>query len=350
MRRFVLGMLTCLLWIQVHGQVASDSTQSCDESCCSVDPSPAGIMMAQVHTKNQWMVSYRLMHMSMGAMQQGRQSISNEQVFQNYLMSANNMTMTMHMLMVMYGISDRFTLMGMAQYQSANMHMLMFDASTHQHDGGQKASNQVMANGFADTKWALMYQLLKQKQHKMFGALGVSVPTGSIGFKGSNNSMYPNKTLPYAMQPGSGTFDLSATLGHVFDNDLVSLGTQAQATYRLGTNAKGYKLGNELSVTTWGAYQWANNFSTSLRLDAAILGKMQGYNAEVYAKNEPAADPKNYGGLKTTVYLGSNYFIRSGILRNNKVGIEFGMPFLQNLNGIQMKNKSTLHAMWVYTF
>ncbi|MBP9924104.1 MAG: hypothetical protein KBF92_09760, partial [Bacteroidia bacterium] len=89
------------------------------------DASPAGVMISHAHPKGGWMFNYSFMHMNMGGNFKGNEKISNEEIFNSYLMAGTSMKMDMHMLMAMHGITGRFTIMVMANYVSNSMDMTM---------------------------------------------------------------------------------------------------------------------------------------------------------------------------------------------------------------------------------
>ena len=90
---------------------------SCDESChCINNLTPAGVMVSHVHPKNEWMLSYRFMDMAMLGVLSGTKKMDELDVFNLYLMNSKKMRMDMHMLMGMYGLTDRLTAMVMLNY------------------------------------------------------------------------------------------------------------------------------------------------------------------------------------------------------------------------------------------
>jgi hypothetical protein len=80
-------------------------------------------------------------------------------------------------------------------------------------DSAMKHLNQAGVNfttkskGIGDVSLLGMYRILRSGNHEFLVSGGVSLPTGSID-KTDTTPAGPNRPLPYAMQPGSGTFDL----------------------------------------------------------------------------------------------------------------------------------------------
>ena len=336
----------------------SDSIETCNASCiCSTDPTPAGVMISHVHSKNEWMVSYRYMNMGMNGLQSGVKSISENDVFTNYIMSPSSMQMDMHMLMGMYGITDRLTAMVMLNYTTSSMDMNMFSTDGHNHAGMDGMSTSTMSNhtmkssGLSDSKIQFLYGLKKHKNYQVLANLGCNIPNGSIEVKGaSTDMMYPLNRLPYGMQLGSGTFDLLPGITYLYQKNDLTFSVQASSVVRLGYNKVGYKLGNEAGINAWIAYTWLDNLSSSLRVEGNVTNAIQGVDTAFYAYNEPAANRLSYGGQKVMSYIGSTYQFQKGILENNRLGIEFGLPMYQNLNGIQMKQGLSFFASWSYAF
>lgn len=339
----------------------SDTTETCNASCiCSTDPTPAGVMISHAHSKNEWMVSYRYMNMGMSGLLPVDKSITDHDVFTNYIMSPSSMRMDMHMLMGMYGITDHLTAMVMLNYNTSSMDMSMFTSEGHNHAGvigmeGISAKSMgdhtMKSAGFSDTKLQFLYSLKKHKNYQILVNLGCNIPNGSIQFKGSSTDMmYPNNRLPYGMQLGSGTFDALPGLTYLYQKNGFTYSIQASSIVRLGYNKVGYKLGNEVTLNTWMAYTWLDNLSSTLRFEGTVVSVIKGIDPTIYAYNEPSANSINYGGENVLTYLGTTYHFQKGILKNNRIGIEYGLPIYQNLNGIQMKQKQTVYASWSCTF
>ena len=362
MKTIQISLVCFNLLFQIHFSFSqSDSLELCDASCiCSTDPTPAGLMISHFHSKNVWMVSYRFMTMGMDGLLSGTKSITTKDVFTNYVMSSTTMKMDMHMLMGMYGITDRLTAMVMLNYNRSSMGMEMFTTDGHNHAGivgmegisATSMSNHTMnSSGFSDTKLQFLYGLKKHKNYQILVNLGCNIPNGSIQFKGSSTDiMYPNNRLPYGMQLGSGTFDVLPGLTYLYQKNDFTYSIQAGSIVRLGYNQVGYKLGNEATLNVWLAYTWLDNLSSSLRFEGTVASDINGFDPTIYSYNEPSAYRLNYGGQKLTSYIGSTYQFQKGILKNNRIGIEYGLPIYQNLNGIQMKQNQTVYTSWSYTF
>lgn len=334
---------------EIFAQSAVD-TMVCDKHycCCSSDPTPAGVMISHVHRKNEWMLSYRFMNMGMSELFNGTKAINQTDVFSNYLMVPTNMQMNMHMLMGMYGITNKLTLMAMLNYNLAEMSMKMYSPTSNytsivNYITPYSMTHTMKTSGIGDVKLYALYGIINTANHHLLASIGASLPTGNINFKGSDHSMmYPNERYPYAMQLGSGTFDALPTISYLLQKNKIAFSVQVSSIIRTYNNAIGYKLGNEVTLNTWAAYKLFNFLSCSLRAEGTVAAKISGNDPTLYYYNEPSANPYNYGGKRINCYGGLTWQNTNGCLKNYKLGAEFGVPVYQNLNGIQLSNKYTI--------
>lgn len=342
LKRWCSVLLFVVLNIQyVSAQSDSLSSFNCVSCMCKEDATPAGVMISHVHPKGELMLSYRYMNMAGRGLQDNGTSISNDQVYNQYLMSSDRMHMDMHMLMAMYGLTRKITLMAMFDYNSSSMnmkspsgssHMMMMDGVMMMMPGGDMPD--MKSSGFGDVKITGLYSLLDNVNHHVLVSAGISVPTGSIQTKGNASSMYPGSRMPYMMQHGSGTWDVLPGLTYTFQKNKIIASSQVYSTIRTGYNVVGYKLGNAISFNDWFAYHWLKWLSTSLRGEVNVTGPIKGSDPSLYIYNDPSANYMNYGGTSAWAHAGVNTYFKTGFI-NNKIGIEFGLPVYQNSNGIQ---------------
>jgi len=270
------------------------------------------------------------------------------------------MRMDMHMVMAMYGISNKLSVMAMLHYNVMQMNMNMLPGTMHMHmDGGTMvmtagSSDNTMkstSSGLGDSKLYAVYSLLNKGVHHLILSAGVNLPTGSIRVKGADDDMmYAGSRLPYMMQLGSGTVDFMPGVTYLMKADKFSYSGQFTTVLRPFNNALNYHLGNEYVLNAWAAYQWLPWISTSLRAEGNYVNTISGQDASLFSIIEPSADPLNYGGQNVNAYLGLNFYLDRGFLKNNKLSIEYGMPVYQNVNGIQLAAKSTVYAGWLISF
>jgi hypothetical protein len=324
---------------------------ACDEQ---KNLSPAGIMTGHQHMAHMWMFSYSYMSSILNGNLSGSSKVNDNYIFEKYVMAPKQMQMDMHMLMGMYGLSDKLSVMLMLNYQAMNMNMDMLTGSM-QMTGTMNMSTtstamQSKSHGFGDTKIYASYNLLSGNSRSVVIDIGVSIPTGSITKTEQYNEMIYGQRLSYMMQLGSGTFDLMPGVTYMYHKQNFSWSTHLSSILHPYYNSAGYKLGNELVLDTWAAYQWAHWFSSSFRFSANSAGKIQGSDAQIYGSLEPAATGSNYGGKALTALVGINYFFKDDLLQNSKIAAEFGIPLYQYVNGIQLASIYSLYITWFMNF
>ncbi len=357
MRLYFLGGVLAILLVlpeTIFSQTVCDTAMTCDAVCCCNTgvAAPAGVMLSHVNGEKEWMLSYRFMNSAAEGLLSGSAKVDNNSVFNTYLMLPSQSQMNMHMFMVMYGVSSKLTLMTMFNYNDMAMEMAMFSADQeHNHSADPSKNNVMQTSGIGDIKVQALYNVLTSKKQQLIVSMGASLPVGSIVLKGiSNDVAYANSRLPYAMQLGSGTVDLLPGLSYLYYTNKWAAGSQITGAVRTYNNSVGYHLGNEISVQGWMAYKWLKFLSTSVRAEFCAANKISGKDALLYDHYEPSANPDNYGGQRASVYIGSAWQINSGVFKNNSLSIEYGLPFYQNVNGIQSKITSNLYASWAFTF
>jgi len=337
MHKLFYGYMLCIglfFPFRVYSQTYGGDSCNAVACGCSDILSPAGVMISHVHQKNEWMLSYRYNSIDMSGVLQGTHPLDKAAVLTSYLAFPEVMIMQMHMLMLMYGLTDRLTVMMMLNYNNNYMEM----ASGKHHHSTQ-------SSGPGDTKLSLIYALIKKPKNQLLLSGGLSLPTGNVFYKGKPESTkYPNHRLPYNMQLGSGAADVSPGINYLFQKNKTTFSRQLIGTLRLYNNAVGYRLGNETLANVWMAYNWINSLNTSVRIEGSYIGKIKGSDTTLPRDTEIAANPLNYGGTKLTGFIGSTIRFHNTFLNRVKFGFEYGIPFYQNLNGMQMQTNNTLYA------
>ena len=333
---------------------------------CSARPdyhAPIGVMIDHGHKKGEWMLSYRLMDMNMQGSRIGSASIGNDQVYNQYVMSPGKMNMQMHMLMAMYGLSNKITLMAMVNYTYSSMSMGMTYSSMNMTGSGSmmmmnmtttSMQSSSSSNGLGDTKIYALYTLLNKQNHQVLLSGGINLPTGSVTVKNTSamTEMGGSPTASYCMQTGTGTFGVLPGVTYTGQSNSFSWGVQAVADVELGTNSANYRVGNQFTTNLWLARKWARWISNSIRINSNATGRISGYDPQLYnygRSYDPTANAMNSGGFISSALLGVN-LLPGGFLRGHQLSVEAGLPFYEYVNGLQMNTKLFINAGWQYTF
>ena len=64
----------------------------------------------------------------------------------------------------------------------------------------------------------------------------------------------------------------------------------------------------------------------------------------------PTARVDLRGGKRVDAVIGLNYLHSSGILKGNRLAVEFGLPIYQYLDGPQLETDYRLMAGWQFAF
>ena len=294
---------------------------------------PHGTHIHHQHGKGGFMFEYRFMRMEMDGLLIGTESVEpndprvlNTGMSGPYMMAPTKMTMDMHMLMGMYGFTERLTGMLMLNYLSNDMDMV--------NRAGVESS--MDTSGVGDTRLSAMYTVNKQ----WTGTLGLGLPTGSIDEKVT--MMGNERQAPYAMQLGSGTYDLIPSVTYKDEKGNSGWGAQFEYTFRIGENDNKYSLGDKAQLTGWYVHRLGNFVHLSGRLDYMNWNKIDGEDPNIPPPPMPAMatsgypgttdDPNNYGGQRLDLLVGL-----TGVFGAHRVGLEVGKPIYQDLNGPQME-------------
>lgn len=327
-----------ILGLSIEAQNDSLDSEVCNlNKCfCDNDLTPAGVMISHVHDKNEWMMSYRFMQMNMNGNQMGIKNIDSKTILKEYTSAPQIMQMNMHMLMLMYGLNDKLTIMGMLHYNTNYMEMQMkMGDVVHPHS--------MKTAGIGDTKVSALYALIKDEATQLILSTGINLPTGVYNLKGSVlDMMYPSLRLPYNMQLGSGTFDFLPGITYMNKKEKFAFSTQLNSTIRFHKNLIGYRLGNDYNLNTWFTYSWLSFISNSIRVEGMFLEKIKNKDPTLSPFNEPSSHFNNYGGYFLNTYLGTIMQFKKETLNKFRLSFEYGLPLYQNVNGIQMTNKQSI--------
>jgi len=342
-RKLVLW-LAVFAGLVVEAEVSSARVQELFEmpleELAQMEITPINVLGSHTHLQGAWMVGYRYMFMNMGGDNlDGTRKVSIDEVLQQYPVAHTAMTRETHMFEAMYAPSDYWTLMAMGQYKENWMDHQRRDGSTYTTESA----------GFGDTSVMALYTALgnpREKGHRLVLNAGLSIPTGSIEARDETDG----EVEEYALQLGSGTFDLLPGLTYLGETENWSWGAQAMGTLRLGENNRDYRLGNGYRVSTWGYYKVTDWFGPSARLDWQAWDDISGADPELDPTTNPAFDADLQAGSRLDFLLGLNLYAPRGFLKGNRLSIEGGIPLYQSLDGPTMKTEWMITVGWSYTF
>jgi hypothetical protein len=295
-------------------------------------------MADHLHRRGEAMIGYRYMHMGMSGVLDGTKAVTPAELFAaGYQMIPRTMTMDMHMVNVMMGVTGRLTLTAMVPVTVLSMRM----------ETASGMERTMQTSGLGDVVATALFGIHRWMGMRLHAGLGVIFPTGATDLRDDSGA-----PLAYPMQLGSGTFGVEPSVTWVGQRYAFSWGAQVLGLVRMGKSAQGYRLGNGLEVNLWGArklFAWA---SVSARLEARDTGAITGVDSRLppmAAKMMPTADPTAQGGTSLDAYLGLNFRVPSGLFARHRLAVEVGLPVYQDLAGPQMRRSWSLAVAWQYT-
>ena len=316
---------------------ADQSVPAC--TYCHVSVTPRGVMGDHLHKPGEYMLSYTYMRMDMGGNRIGTDSLSPSEVITHTSVTGGSlrvvpteMTMGMHMIGGMAGITDWLTGMIMVPYLDNKMDHITYNMM----GTAQIGTFTTESSGLGDIEVAGIASLLKDGQHSVNGGLGISLPTGSIDETDdvlAPSGMRPTFRLPYAMQLGTGTYDLKPRVTYTYLSDAWVFGGSYSARLHLGRNDEGYTRGDWHEVTGWVGYQFDETLGVSTSLTARTEDKIDGQDTAITAPVQ-TANPDYYGGEKIKLGLDGAW----KFYKQNTIKAGVSVPLYQDLNGPQMED------------
>lgn len=300
---------------------------------------PIGVMGDHVMEKNEIMLSYRYMDMKMKGNRTDTDRVSTP--LPGFMVSPLSMKMRMHMLGAMYAPGDKLTLSLMVPFLNVSM-----DHRVNMNN----VEFTTKSKGIGDIAVSGVYQLFNSDNGNLLLNMGLSLPTGSITEKDTTPaSMGTNVQLPYPMQTGSGTYDITPGLTYTKMYDQWSWGAQGLYTHRISDNKNNYTLGDKKNASLWAAKTLNSSFSVSARLNALDWNNVGGADKKLAPM--PTVPTKNTnlrGGTRVDTLLGVNYVAHK--LNQMRFAFEVGVPVYQDLNGPQLETDYVFTLGTQYTF
>ncbi len=330
-----------------------DLTDLSLEELMDLDVFSVNVLGTHTHLEDEWMLGYQYMFMSMDGNRNGTQKISDQDVLKDFMVAPTNMTTQMHMIGVMHGLSDDLTLMVMLPYIKKSMDHITKAGGRFTTDsegpGDLKLSatytfyGNVKRDAFHATPWG---------PHRLLLDIGLSIPTGSIDEKDFlANPTMGKKQLPYPMQLGSGTFDLSPGMTYLGQSENWAWMAEAVITSRLGKNSNNYRLGNLYHISSWLARKVTDALSLFIEMDGDILENIEGADPALNPTLVPTADPGRRGGKSVDLSVGVNIYLPADeVNKGHRIVIEGGFPLYDSLDGPQLNMAWMLNVGWAWTF
>ncbi len=332
---------------------ASESVSECNEmnagemgmmSSCLM---PFGIMTGEA---GKWMVGYQFTHEKMDGSLVGTDDISISQILKQFPSAPTDMTMDMHMGMLMYAPTQRLTLTAMVPYVLKEMNNVNADGSRFVE----------RTSGVGDAELGGSYQIFQTPnvRHQFLLSGGVGLPTGAMDKK------MDGFQLEYCMQPGSGTVALLPGVTYLGQTSPWSWGADFHATVRLGRNDHNYRFGNLYQSRAWVMRQLSSWMTVSTGLNGTIWETIHGADPDLDPSVEQTADPNLQDGKRLDVSFGLTFCpamqcchcpqccsaAQTEFLNGQQIFVEGRLPIVQSLDGPQLQNSWSINVGWQWMF
>jgi hypothetical protein len=320
-----------------HHHQPEDLTGMSLEELLHEEITPVNVLGSHTHLKGGWMIGFRYMYMDMDHNQSGTRDVSNAEVLSKYPVVHTHMSMEMDMAELMYAPSDWLNLMAMVPFA--------FNSMDHLTATGDRFTDKT--SGIGDVAFMGLINILGNPRslgQRLVINAGFTAPTGSI------DESEDGKRKEYALQLGSGTWDLLPGLTYLGESESWSWGAQVLGTVRLGQNDNDYRLGDRYRLSAWAQMKIFDWFGPSARLDWHAWDDIHGADPELDPNRNPAFDASKQSGARLDFLLGLNFYIPEGLLKGNRFSVEGGIPLYQNIAGPNMAVDWLISAGWTFSF
>ena len=317
---------------------------------------PAGVSGAAMVGQGEGMAMYMPMVMGMDGNYIGTDKVSTATLLKTIntmksgmgagmplRMAPDSMTGQMHMLGVMYGVTDAIDVMVMGGYTEKDMTMTTYNGAGTSSVGTRTYTTE----GVSDTSVSGLFRLYDDGINHIHLNFGVSLPTGDTTKEMTMLSpTVANMTMraSYGMQIGTGTVDVLPGLTYTGNKHFWSWGAAYRGRFATGNNSEGYHWGDSHMLTGWLGYTVYPGITVTGRVAGAAQDKIQGLDSQIFGRMQ-GANPAWYGGEVVNMFGGVEIAGHEFGLGHTRLAIEAGAPVYQNLNGPQMGQDWQLNAV-----
>jgi hypothetical protein len=203
--------------------------------------------------------------------------------------------------------------------------------------------SEVDTEGIGDVGFAVVLPFIRKGNESSHIHVGLKVPTGSI----RRGGRVTRDT--FDSQIGNGTVDLEWGWTYRGFKDQISWGGQVYGRHPVGRNGLDYRVGSRFEGSLWGVVEFIDGLSGSLRISWEkqnnIRVRGRSTNADI---QHPSDNPKARGGNRFSINPGLTLEIPQ--LANQRIAVEFELPFYQELDGPQLERDWSVTVGWRWGF
>lgn len=331
-----------LLLLVTSKTVAQDSIAQCNSNCsCGYERAlPAGLMFGHTHAKGEWMFSYRYMNMYQKDFKYGANDVATHDLLDKYPSAHQSMLMNMHMVMAMYGLNDRVTLMVNQNCASAVMNVSYSGDDGHANHEHAATHSSFVNYALGDAEVHVLFAPFKSSVHEWVLNAGVSLPIGTAP-----------TAFDYNMHSGgSGSFEMLPGLTYLFSPGKWQWGVQATARFLVNNNKNDFRMGNRYAATSWCSYQMLRYLNVSLRAEYTQTEENSLKNFTHIPITSMGFMSYGSASVKFNALFGITWQPFTGIFKQWQLGVEGGATAYSFYSGTQNAQKMQLNANLNYLF
>ncbi len=306
---------------------------------------PVGIDTDRTYASGEFSFFYRFSASVFEGLRSGQATVPLAQATDLYFLVPIRQERMTHRFGAAWGLNDRVTLeLGVPFLVSSVLDQTTADGNLFSTDAG--ITGDADRFGLGDVEAYGHLSVYEEGSYRAHATLGVSAPVGTI--EESQTTPLGESLAPYAMQTGSGTWDLLPGFTFFAMNERASTGFQVSSALRLHDNPRDYNLGQRFQGEVWGAYRATELLSVSGGARAVHSTGIEGADPALNPNLTPLADPTFQGGTRVELPLGLNVLFEEGLLEDHRFGLEASFPVHQDLEGLQLEHEWTVTAGWEY--
>jgi hypothetical protein len=289
---------------------------------------PSGMRGASLLDAGAIEVGYRFIQLNSKGVWIGNDSIPLATTLEFYEVAPLSLTNQTHNLAVAYGVTNELTILADMNYSVRQRRQLT--------DGGVFYVTET--NNLGDLSISALYNFVDQGAYKAHIQLGSLIPTGAdYAFSETPFSTPGSEALPYDVRPGGGTFALLPGMTAQTQNEVASVGTQITGKIPVGTNGRGYALGNSFDASGWIAYMLSDYFSVSARVHWQNWGGIQGADPSLDTARDPGNAAFFLEGERVDMPIGINFYLPEGArFGGQRLSLEAVFPLSHEYEGPQL--------------
>ena len=259
-----------------------------------------------------------------------------------FMYAPTGMTMEMHMLHIMRGITDNVTAYVMPMWMDNTMEQVNRDGNVFRST----------TSGFSDTEFGALWRIHRGDNDDLILNVGFSAPTANIN---TSMTMDMGMGMPmtmkdgYTMRLGHGTWDARPGITYKYYWDRMSLGLQGLIDVPLGMNDEQYQVGHEYRANAWVALllDRQKKLAATFRVEGLWRGNVVGADPALNPAMISTADPNMQGGDYLNFGYGLMYQLPGHL---GKLIGEYVHPVYQNLRGEQLSTVGALAVRYDCSF